>query len=178
MVAVFGLYASGVANPQTAQSADLQAIINAQFGAQFVLVPEFPVLTGDFNGDGFEDAAFVVTSRSGVQIGTDRYRVLDPSSEYFGLGDTSITSQFVAPMPGGPRYVLIIHGNGKEGWHSKEPKDRFVVINLSFDHLSVGHVQKKKKVFDDISVEEAGILNSFLYWNGHRYKWQPGAANL
>lgn len=174
-VAVFTLGGFGVA---TAQIADIQSVINAQFGSQFVLIPQFPVLTGDFNGDGSEDAAFVVTSRSAIQIGTDKYRVLDPSSEYFGLGDASITSQFAAPMPGGPRYLLIIHGNGKEGWHSKEPKDRFVVINLSFDHLSIGHVQKKKKTFDDISVEETGVLSSFLYWNGHRYKWQPGAADL
>ena len=177
-VAVFSLCGCGVATAQTSQTADIQAVINAQFGVQFVFLPDFPVLTGDFNGDGFEDAAFVVTSRSAIQIGTEKYRVLDPSSEYFGLGDPSITSQFAAPMPGGARYLLIIHGNGKEGWRSKEPKDRFVVINLTFDHLSLGHVIKKKKVFDDISVEETGVLSSFLYWNGRRYKWQPGAADL
>ena len=177
-VAVFTLCCCGILTAQTSQSADIQAIIDAQFGTQFELIAGFPVLTGDFNGDGSEDAAFVVTSHTGVQIGTDRYRVLDPSSEYFGLADASITSQFATAMPGGPRYLLIIHGNGKEGWHAKETKERFVVINLSFDHLSVGHVLKKKKVFDDISVEETGVLSSFLYWNGHRYKWQPGAANL
>lgn len=177
-VSVFCLCGCGVLSAQTTQSTDIQGVIDAQFGAQFELVPGFPVLTGDFNGDSSEDAAFVVTSRNGVQIGTDRYRVLDPSSEYFGLADASITSQFATAMPGGPRYLLIIHGNGKEGWHAKEIKERFVVINLSFDHLSVGHVLKKKKAFDDISVQETGILNSFLYWNGHRYKWQPGAADL
>ena len=143
-----------------------------------MLLQDFPVLTGDFNGDGSEDAAFVATSRQGMQIGTDRFHVIDPSSEYFGFGDAKITSQFTSPYPGGPRYVLIIHGNGKAGWHAKEPKDRFVLINMAFDHLSVGHVEKKKKAFDDISVEETGILNSFLYWNGHKYKWQPGSANL
>lgn len=163
---------------QTPASKDAQAVINQQFGPQFVLMPGVPVLTGDFNGDGSEDAAFAVTSSAGIQVGADRFHVIDPSSEYFGVGDTKITSQFTSPYPGGARYVLIIHGSGKEGWHAKEPKDRFVLINLAFDKLSVGHVLKKKKVFDDINVEETGILNSFLYWNGHRYKWQPGAAEL
>lgn len=169
---------SQVAMNQAPENNDIQAVINEQFGPQFVLLPNFPVLTGDFNGDGSEDAAFAVSSHGGVQMGTDRFHVIDPSSEYFGIGDAKITSQFTSPYPGGARYLLIIHGSGKEGWHAKEPKDRFVLINLSFDRLSVGHVVKKKKVFDDISVEESGILNSFLFWNGHRYKWQPGAADL
>jgi len=157
---------------------DAQTVISAQFGSQFVLLQNFPVLTGDFNGDGSEDAAFVVTSKGGVDVGNDRFHVIDPSSEYFGIGDPKITSQFASPYPGGPRYVLIIHGTGKEGWHAKEPKDRFVLINMTFDHISVGHVLKKKKVFDDISVEETGVLSSFLYWNGHSYKWQPGPSEL
>lgn len=162
----------------TAPVSDAQAVINVQFGPEFVLVQDFPVLTGDFNGDGSEDAVFVATAHGGVQLADDRFRVLDPSSEYFGIGDTKITTQFGAKYPGERRYLLIIHGSGKEGWHAKVPKDRFVLINLAFDHLSVGHVLKKKKAIDDISVEETGILNSLLYWNGHRYKWQPAAADL
>lgn len=160
-------------------SSDNQALISEQFGSQFVLVQNFPVLTGDFNGDGSEDAVFVATSKSGLQIDSGtRFRVTDPSSEYFGLGDPRITSQFASQYPGGPRYLLIIHGNGKEGWHAKEPKGRFVLINVAFDRISLSHVAKKKKVFDDISVEETGILSSFLYWDGHKYKWQPGASEL
>lgn len=158
---------------------DSQAVISVQFGSQFVLLQNFPVLTGDFNGDGYEDAVFVVTSKSGLQIDSGTgYRVIDPSSDYFGLGDPRITSQFATPLPGGPRYILIIHGNGKEGWHSKEPKGRFVLINVAFDRISLSHVAKKKKIFDDINVEETGILSSFLYWDGHKYKWQPGASEL
>lgn len=165
------------ADPQSPN--DNQAVISEQFGPQFVLLQNFPVLTGDFNGDGFEDAVFVVTSKSGLQIDSGtRYRVIDPSSDYFGLGDARITSQFASPYPGGPRYLLIIHGNGKEGWRSKEPKGRFVLINVAFDHISLSHVEKKKKVFDDIGVEETGILSAFLYWDGHKYKWQPGASEL
>jgi hypothetical protein len=155
---------------------EAQTIVSAQFGAQFVLLKDFPVLVGDFNGDGSEDAVFVATARGGIQMNSDRYHVLDPSSEYFGVGDPKITSQFASPYPSGPRYLLIIHGNGKEGWHAKNPKERFVIINMAFDRVSVGRVEKKKKVFDNIAIEETGILNSFLYWNGHRYKWLPGAA--
>lgn len=157
---------------------DMQAIITAQFGPEFVLAQSFPVLTGDFNGDGVEDIALVVTPNGALQTDTERFRVIDPSSDYFGLGDPKITAQFASKYPGGPRYLLIIHGVGKDAWRVKEPKERFVVINMTFDHISVGHVVKKKKAMDDINLEETGILNSFLYWNGHRYKWQPGATQM
>ena len=170
-------FQANAADPQP--TSDNQAVISEQFGSQFVLVQNFPVLTGDFNGDGSEDAVFVVTSKSGLQVDSGtKYRVIDPSSDYFGIGDPKITSQFASPLPGGPHYLLIIHGNGKEGWHSKEPKGLFVLINVAFDHISLSHVMKKKKVFDDISVEETGILSSFLYWDGRKYKWQPGASEL
>ena len=172
----FGLFAQ--ATPEAKLTSESQQVVTAQFGSHFQVLPDFPVLTGDFNGDGFEDAVFVATSHGGFQAESGQFRVLDPSSSYFGLGDPKITAQFSSKYPGGPRYLLIIHGSGKEGWHAKEPKDRFVVINLAFDHLSVGHFKRKKKIFNDIGIEETGILNSFLYWNGHRYEWQPGASEL
>lgn len=159
------------------QTSELQNIVSTEFGSEFVLLPEFPVLTGDFNGDGSEDVVFAATSKTGLQVVSERFQVFDPSNDYFGIGDPKITSQFASPLPGGPRYLLIIHGAGKEGWHAKEPKARFVLINVVFDRLSIGHVVKKKKIFDDINVDESGILTAFLYWNGHRYKWQPGATS-
>jgi hypothetical protein len=170
--------ASEIHSTESHQSSDAQAVISAQFGPQFVLLENFPVLIGDFNADGSEDAAFAVVSRSGLRMESGRFQIFDPSSDYFGIGDPKITAQFSSSNPSGPRYVLIIHGNGKEGWHAKEPKARFVLINLAFDRLSVGHVVKKKKAFDDIDVEETGVLSSFLYWDGHRYKWQPGASEM
>jgi hypothetical protein len=164
--------------PPKQPPSDLQAFVSAQFGPEFELMKNFPVLTGDFNGDGIVDAAMVATTHGGLQLESGQFRVLDPSSSYFGLGDPKITSQFSSKYPGGPRYLLIIHGSGQEGWHAKNPKERFVIINLAFDHLSVGRVKRKKKVLDDIGVEETGILNSFLFWNGRRYEWQPGASEL
>jgi hypothetical protein len=157
---------------------ELQALVNTQFGPQFVLLQNYPVLTGDFNGDGVEDAVFVATAHGGLQMNSGRFRVLDPSSAYFGIGDPHITSQFASGYPEGPRYLLIIHGSGTEAWHAKEPKDRFVIINVAFDHIALGHVTRKKKSFDDINVEETGVLSSFVYWDGRKYKWQPGAAEL
>jgi hypothetical protein len=164
--------------PAPAKTADLQAIISAQFGPQFALMPEFPVLTGDFNGDGVEDVLFVASLHGGLQAESKQFKVLDPSSSYFGLGDPKITSQFASKYPGGKRYLLILHGSGKEAWHAKELTERFVLINFAFDRLSVGHIMRKKKIIDDIGVEETGILNSFIYWSGRKYEWQPGASEL
>ena len=166
-------------SPNAAPQSELQAIISAQFGPQFVLLQNFPILTGDFNNDGSQDAVFVASVKGGLQGESGRFRLLDPSNEYFGVGDPKITQQFASPYPDGHRYVLIIHGSGKEGWRAKEPTEKFVLINLAFDRLSVGHMMmKKKKVVDDIGLEETGILNSFLYWNGRLYKWQPGASEM
>lgn len=172
------LAAAAQSAPPQPTTAELQALASAQFGSEFEVVKDFPALIGDFNGDGVEDAAFVATTRGGFHMESGQFRVLDPASSYFGLGDPKITSQFSSKYPGGPRYLLIIHGNGSEGWHAKNPKDKFVIINLAFDHLSVGHIKRKKKTFDDIGVEETGVLNSFLFWNGRRYEWQPGASEL
>ncbi|HKR29563.1 MAG TPA: hypothetical protein VJT08_03765 [Terriglobales bacterium] len=164
--------------PPQPSTTELQVLASVQFGPEFEVVKDFPVLIGDFNGDGIEDAAFVATTHGGFQMQSGQFRVLDPASSYFGLGDPKITAQFASKYPGGPRYLLIIHGSGSEGWHAKNPKDKFVIINLAFDHLSVGHIKRKKKILDDIGVEETGILNSFLFWNGRRYEWQPGASEL
>jgi hypothetical protein len=169
---------SASAGTDQPDQSELQTIIATQFGPQFVLLQQFPVLVGDFNGDGSEDAVFVANSRGGVQANSGRFHVSDPSSDYFGIGDPRITSQFASPMPGGARYLLIIHGSGKEGWHSKEPKERFVLINVAFERISLGRVTRKKKLLDDISVEESDGLNSFVFWNGHGYTWHPGAAQL
>jgi hypothetical protein len=139
--------------PEAASTDDVQALISTQFGPQFVLA-------------------------KALQTDSSRFRVIDPSSEYFGIGDPKITSQFASQYPGGSRYLLIIHGMGKEAWRVKEPKERFVLINVNFDRISVGHMEKKKKVMDDIDLEETGVLSSFLYWNGRRYKWQPGATEM
>src|SRR5581483_4477526 len=175
---MISLAAAAQSPPPQPVTSDSQALISAQFGPEFELVKNFPVLTGDFNGDGVEDAAFVATTHGGFQPDSGQFRVLDPSSSYFGLGDPKITSQFASKYPGGPRYLLIIHGAGNQGWHATAPKERFVIINLAFDHLSVGRVRRKKKIIDDIRVEETGILNSFLVWNGRRYEWFPGASEL
>jgi hypothetical protein len=165
--------------PDAAPQRDLQAIVSAQFGPQFVLLQNFPMLTGDFNDDGSQDAVFVAAAKGGLQGESGRFRLLDPSNEYFGVGDPKITQQFASSYPEGHRYLLVIHGSGKEGWRAKEPKEKFVLINLAFDHLSIGRIMiKKKKVVDDIGLEETGILNSFVYWNGRQYKWQPGASEM
>jgi hypothetical protein len=163
--------------PAAPVPADLQAVISSQFGEGFTIAPGFPVLTGDFNGDGNQDAVVVVTSHDAIQATSSRYTVLDPQSDFFGISDLNISTQFANPYPGGRRYLLVLHGNGTSGWRSSPPKDRFVLINVPFDRISLGHFRRKKHDLDDIAIEETGVLNAFLYWDGHKYKWQPGPAS-
>jgi hypothetical protein len=176
LLAAAGLFLSTPLGADVPPPSPVQVVVTAQFGDNFDLVAGTPVLTGDFNGDGVEDAVFVATTHSTLQPNPERYRMLDPTGDFFGIGDPAITSQFANPLPGRPRYLLIVHGVGKDAWRSKDVKERFVIINLAFDKLAVGHVMRKKRPLDDIAIAETGLLDSFLYWTGKKYKWQPAAT--
>ena len=72
---------SAQAVPDNTQQGELQAIISAQFGSQFVLLQQFPLLTGDFNGDGSQDAVFVAALKGDLQGESGRFHLIDPSNE-------------------------------------------------------------------------------------------------
>ena len=79
-----------------------------------------------------------------------------------------------------PRYhnmVLVIHGAGKEGWRAETPKQKFVIVNLPFEKLSLAPlvVKKKKKVLAIMAEEPVGGSSS-VYWDGKKYKWTEGAG--
>jgi hypothetical protein len=177
-----------------APPADLQAVVNKQFGTGFTIAttpgnvvmthitheddtPWTPLLTGDLDGDGVEDAAIVVRGKDplGAAAHFD-YKVLDPMNKFFGWGDPKVTSTFSTSDPVHNFMVLVIHGSGKEAWRSEKPKAKFVLINLSFDRVTLSCASLKKKPIAAVRVEESDGVSSLVFWDGKKYKYSPGAG--
>ncbi len=158
-----------VTSPQAGAAPDqLKEVAAREFGPSFELLA-FPPLFLDIDGDGAEDAVLVATSKNPLLDSAElHYRVVDPYDEYFGWGDPKITLGFAPTNVGGPRYLLIVHD-----WRAATPKAKFVIINLPFEKLSVSRTLRKKKPVAAISAEESSGLNSVVYWDGKKYRWQP-----
>jgi hypothetical protein len=174
--------------------ADLQAVITKQFGAGFTVAmtpgpivmthithegdtPWAPLLTGDLDGDGVEDA--VILARGKDPLGGASqfdYKVQDPMNTYFGWGNPKVTSTFSTTDPVHNFAVLVIHGSGKEGWRAEKPKAKFVIINLNFDRVTLSGASLKKKPVAALRVEESDGVSSLVFWDGKKYKYAPGAG--
>ena len=182
----FLLHAQKDADPPKSQTATaklsaeqvLQAndLIHRQFGDGFMLVENAqpPMLTGDFDGDGIEDAAFVASSKKVPHVEAPTgYRMVDPYDDFFGYSSPQVTVRFNSSEPGRARYLLIVHGVGAEAWRSSTPKSKYVVINLPFETLEVSDFVWKKKQIVGIEATETTTLSAMLFWDGKKYRWEP-----
>lgn len=168
------------ASPPAAQP-DLAALVKQQFGATFTLPGKFPtpLITGDFDGDGVEDAAIVADSTEPFPDSYEfKYTVSDPYDAYFGMGNPAVAAQFNTNDPQRSHDLLIIFGAGPEAWRSATPKSKFVVVNLPFDEISTGRmlIKKNKPPISVIKVRESQIMDSAVWWDAKkkRWKWEPG----
>jgi hypothetical protein len=173
---------------------DLRNVIKKQFGDAFTIAmspgkvmmthikqenetPWSPLMTGDLDGDGIEDAVILGRSKDplggGAQYG---YKVVDPMDAYYGWSDPKLTSTFSTEDPVHTTLVMVIHGSGKEGWRSETPKAKFVMINLRFDRITLSGATLKKKAVSAVRVVESDGVESLVFWDGKKYKYLPGAA--
>jgi hypothetical protein len=178
--------AGGQGNPAPASSQqappfDLAALVKQQFGATFTLQAKFPtpIITADFDGDGVEDAAIVATSAEPFPDSVGfKYTVSDPYNAYFGMGNPAISSKFGTSDPQRDHDLLIILGDGPDAWRSATPKNKFVIINLPFDDISVGRllIKKNKPPVFVIKARESQLMDSAVWWDAKkkRWKWEPG----
>ena len=172
--------------PQAAPQAgipDLASLVKQQFGSTFTLPGKFPtpLITADFDGDGVEDAVIVANSSEPFPDSyAFKYKVIDPYSAYFGLGNPKISSSFSTADPLRNHDLLIIFGSGSDAWRSATPKDKFVVINLPFDDIAVGRmlIKKNKPPIFVIKARESQIMDSAVWWDAKKkkWKWEPGGA--
>jgi hypothetical protein len=152
-----------------APAPDASQLCAREFGDAFKLDPKFSPLVADLDGDSQEDLVLVATSKNPLSGEIDHhYRAIDPYDAYFGWGDTKVTVQFAATNAV-TRYVLVVHT-----W--REPKAKFVIINLPFERLSIARVARRKKAVNSIHAEETGGLASDVFWDGRKYKWAPSSV--
>ena len=50
-----------------------------------------------------------------------------------------------------------------------------MIINLPFDNLALTQTSLKKKTRTAIATEEGGLGGSVVFWDGKRYRYEPGA---
>ncbi len=153
-----------------ATTPDAVQICAHEFGDQFKVDSKFAPLIADLDGDGREDLAMVATSKNPLSGEFEfHYRAIDPYDGYFGWGNVKDTVQFSATNAGPNHFVLVIHD-----WRA--PKAKFVIINLPFDRLSAGKIatRRRKAGVNTIHAVELGGMSSDVYWDGKKYKWEPG----
>ena len=199
LIAILLFSAASIAQKPAASPkapADLVELVKKQFGPDFEIVMEppamkivaatglgdeptewSPLLTGDFDGDGVEDAIIIVRNKNAT-IGADayHYKVLDAYDGHFGYGNPTITAGFNADDPLHNLSMLIIHGAGKDAWRAAEPKAKFVLVNIPFIKVSITRALLKKKPVNAIRVDESDTVSSLVAWDGRKYHYVPGGG--
>lgn len=156
--------------------------IQKQFGSTCKLMPGPPQLKADLDGDGIED--LVVAGHCTNPLADqaeNNFTVIDPYNQFYGYGNTKITTQFASEDPAARGLVLlIIHGAGPEAWRAATPKAKFVIINLPFKQIAVKKLSVKKKTVMAIYAEETGgdRMTSTTFWDGKKYRYQPMGSSM
>jgi hypothetical protein len=170
--------ATNQAAPKPAVDNDFVA---KQFGSSCTLVGLEPLI-GDFNGDGVEDIVIPARCKNPMMNEAENdYVVLDPYDAFFGYSNPRITTQFSSEDLEHRGYsLLVIHGAGEQAWRSPKPMAKFLIVNTPFDKVYVKKLKVRKKPHTAIYVEESkeSGLDSVLFWDGKKYRYQPMGGNL
>jgi hypothetical protein len=183
---ILGLAFTSIALAQPAPPASTStvddAFIQKQFGSTCKLMPGPPQLKADLDGDGIEDLVVAGHCKNPLaDQADDNFTVIDPYNQFYGYGNTKITTQFSSEDPAVRGLVLlVIHGSGPEAWRAATPKAKFVIINLPFKQIAVKKLSIKKKTVMAIYSEETGAdrMTSTIFWDGKKYRYQPIGASM
>jgi hypothetical protein len=156
--------------------------VQKQFGSSCSLNPAVPAVLGDLNNDGIPDIVIPARCKNPLtDAAENHYLVLDPYYAFYGFGDPRITTQFATSDPENRSLaLLIIHGEGGDGWRSPGQAGKFLIVNLAYKQVTIRKLQLKKKTITAIYVNELGgdQTVSVLFWDGKKYKYQPMGSSM
>lgn len=147
------------------QEVDVPALIAHEFGDDFKVATDIAPMFADFDGDGQQDLAVVATGGNPLMgEGSHNYKTLDPYNDSFGFGNPKVTMAFNTDNSKA-RYILVLHS-----W--QKPKAKFVLVNVPFQTVKVGHMMRKKKPVDALGTTDETGVQAAIYFTGKKYKWE------
>jgi hypothetical protein len=150
---------------QVVQKPDVAALVAKEFGESYKVATDIAPIFADFDGDGKQDMAVVATGDNPLMgEGSHNYKTLDPYNASFGYGNPKVTMAFNTSEKSA-RYILILHS-----WQA--PLSKFVLVNVPFEKLRVGHMLKKKKAIDALEAVDVTGVQGAVYFDGKKYKWE------
>lgn len=157
--------------------------VHRQFGDSCSLDPQWKPMTGDLNGDGFEDLVLIARCTNPLIDQDEKdFKVIDPLNSFYGYGDPKITSGFGQQDPRLKGIsLLIVHGSGPDGWRAEKAQAKFVVINIAVKTATLKKMKlSRKKTVTAIYVEEANgdEMTSAVFWDGKKYRYEPMGSSL
>jgi hypothetical protein len=148
-----------------------------------------PFVVGDFNGDGSQDIAVVVSPAKGRLaainsefagwIVTDPQRVVPPEMR----GDAKVFPKRPEPVKvrEGDTLLAVIHGYRKDGWRDPLSSQTFLLKNAYGGEMRVepaggalgGTLRREQlpALRGDVIRERLAGEDGFVYWTGSNYAW-------
>jgi hypothetical protein len=153
----------------------LTELVKKQFGSEFEVFSGDPqvLFTGDFDGDGVEDAVIVVRAQHPLAGMVDHnFKAFSPEDDYYGFGNVSVMTGVSFSKWQEQRLLVIIHGSGAQAWRAEVPKAKFLLVNVPFIQMSLTKFVWKKHAVTAIngaSLSSTGVI----FWDGKKYKFLP-----
>jgi hypothetical protein len=178
--------ASPAAAPPAATLDEVQGAVTRVYKQAVVFNKDsrVPFVVGDFNGDGSQDIAVVVSPAKG--------KLAEINSEYAGWlvtdpqkvtpaevrGDVKILPRRSEPakVREGDTLLAVIHGYRSNGWRDPLSSQTFLLRNASDGEMKVeppdaAHREKLHALRGDVIRERMAGEDGFLYWTGSNYAW-------
>lgn len=174
-----------------AQPAEIEDVANRIFGNAAVADPAAPFVTGDFNGDGYQDIAFTLRANKEIvkenTTGLANWIAEDPAHVQLPELGKSVQALPPAPPPlhlrSGEPLVAIVHGIGPRGWRDPQARQTFLLAGNLPANPAALPISKFPALANDprfthLSRELIrGDGNHCLFWTGAWYVVQAVARS-
>ena len=174
---------AGSENLPPPTAADLRAISQKVFGARAKAQPVVgSALTGDFNGDGYEDIALHLQANAAIiqqdETGLANWITEDPAQVYLPPLNKNVQRLPAKTAPvrlrKGEDLLLILHGYGPQGWRSPQARQAYLLVNSGTENSTVA-VQSLPALANDPRFPHTRrqvLCGSAqcIFWNGAYYE--------